>query len=254
MFLILATSAPLLGMSGGTCTGNPMDPNGCQTTGKASVRLTLTDDFGIIAPQAAISLRINNAAPVLVTCEGGCEDFPVVFNAIGKLDLSIHAPGYLPANRTVNVISNDNCNPVTENLIVVLEEDLTVAALAGAWRAQTVFGVIDLRFNTDGSAVGAILYDRTVAGDGNFYVSYNGSAIRGAPNQSISQHNVSEPTRNGDVFDFNGQALGVPVGFSSAQMSGDFSLISGLQPGAESQGIIVTYQRLAEIPLGLQTP
>jgi len=130
----------------------------------------------------------------------------------------------------------------------------TVAALGGAWRAETVFGRIDIRFDTDGSAIGAILYDRSIAGDGNFYVSYNGNPIRGANGQSIAQQNVAEPTRTGDVFDFNGQALGVPVGFSSAQMSADFSILSGLQPGAEAQGIVVTYQRLGDIPLALQDP
>jgi hypothetical protein len=189
-----------------------------------------------------------------VKCEGGCEDFPIVFNAVGKIDITVFAPGYEVSTRSVTVISNDDCNPVTQTLIMVLEEDLTVAALAGAWRATTVFGQIDLRFDTDGSAIGAILYDRTIAGDGNFYVSYNGNPIRGAPNQNIALQNAADPTRTGDVFDFNGEALGVPIGFITAQMSADFSILSGLQPGAGSQGIAVTYQRLSDIPLQLQDP
>jgi len=252
-FLILLACAPLAGMSGGTCNVDPTNP-GCQTIGNASVRLTLSDDLGIIAPQATIVMQINNGNPLAVKCENGCEDFPIVFNAIGRIDITVFAPGYEVATRSVNVISDDGCNPVTQTLIIVLEEDLTVAALGGAWRAETVFGRIDIRFDTDGSAIGAILYDRSIAGDGNFYVSYNGNPIRGANGQSIAQQNVAEPTRTGDVFDFNGQALGVPVGFSSAQMSADFSILSGLQPGAEAQGIVVTYQRLGDIPLALQDP
>lgn len=255
MCALIAAFGLLTGMNATNCRNLPDPTNpGCETDGSTSISLTLTNDDGDILETGRIVFTVDNQGPFDVSCSNGCDGFALAFNAFGRFVMNISSPGYETQQRIVNVSSNDNCNPETEDLIVVMEPDDSVAAIAGAWRASTVFGIIDLRFDDDGTAVGAILYDRVVSGDGNIYVSYNGSPIRGAAGQQAAFQSVAEPTRSGDEFDFDGTVLGVPVGFIDAQFTLDFASLIGIQPGAQNQGIAVTWNRLGDIPLALQDP
>ncbi|MCB9857743.1 MAG: hypothetical protein H6818_18830 [Phycisphaerales bacterium] len=254
--LVLIACLPLASGMNGNCDGIMLPGNPtCGTSNVPAVQLTIVNDVGQTLPYASIAFAVDQGQYYVGTCNNNCSDFAIAYDVSGRFDISVIAPGYQQDNRVVNVGTEaDECTPVTQDIIVVLKKDTTVAVLAGAWRAQTVFGTIDLRFGDNGEAIGAILYDRTVAGDGNFYVSYNGSPIKGVAGQEIAVQNVNDPTRVGDIFNFDGQALGVPVGFVDAQLSTDFYLLSGAQPGAQSQGLFVTYSRLTDIPTALQSP
>lgn len=252
-FLALFASLPLFGMNGTCANINFPIGNTCGTSNVPAVEVTVVDGNGNTLPTATIAFSVNGSQYYVGSCTGDCENFAIAYDTSGQFNVSVISPGYQQVNRVVNVgTESDGCTPVTENLVLVMQEDTTVAVLAGAWRAQTVYGQIDLRFGNNGEAIGAILYNRTVAGDGNFYVSYNGHAIKGVSGQDIASQSVSNPTRTGDLFNFNGEALGVPIGFIDATMSDDFSQLSGGQPGAQSQGLFVTYTRLADIPDALQ--
>ena len=253
--MVLAAVLPLAGMNG-NCDGFqiPGTPT-CGTKDVPAVRLTIVDEQGLTLPSASIAFSVNGSQYFVGNCTNDCKDFTIAFDITGQFNISVIAPGYQQDDRMVTVgAMDDMCTPITRDVIIVMKEDFTVAVLAGAWRAQTVFGNIDLRFGSNGEAIGAILYDRTIAGDGNFYVAYNGNPIRGVAGQQTAAVAAANPTRVGDIFNFNGEALGVPVGFVDAQMSGDFNAVSGRQPGAQSQGLFVTYSRLADIPTALQTP
>lgn len=246
-------SLTAVGMDGQCNTaGFPGLPD-CGLTSQPSVRLTVTDPEGNILPFASIAFSVNGGEAFAGSCLNQCRDFAIAFNAVGRFDILIGAPGYQTARRIVNVTSSDDCNPDTEDLIVVLSVDDTVAALAGAWEATTLFGDIMLRFGTDGEIIGAILFDRTIAGDGNFYVSYNDRPIRGVPGQPIAFIAATDPTRTGDLFDFTADTLGVPIGFAGARMDAGFATLTGGQPGAPP-GFLVTYTRLADIPDPLGDP
>jgi len=246
-----------VGMNSAVCDAINMPPPtnpGCMPQGVPSITLTVSDVFGFILPTANISFTVDDQNLVSGSCINGCEEFALDFDTLGEYDIFVSAPGYEPRTLIVNVTSNDDCTPDTEERIVVLEEDPTVGAIAGAWRANTVFGTIDIRFGNNGQAIGAILYDRVAGGDGNIYISYNGIPIRGVSGQQIATESVQNPTRNGDIFNFNGTALGVPAGFLDAQLTDDFASLVGVQPGAANQFINVTYNRLGDIPLPLQDP
>lgn len=253
--LVMTACLPLAGMDG-SCAGIDLPiGNNCGTSNVPAVRVTIVNENGDTLPYATIAFSIDGSEYFVGACDGECEDFTIAYDVAGRFNISVISPGYQQVDRTTNVATeSDDCTPVTEDLIFVLSEDTTVSALAGAWRAQSVFGTIDLRFGPDGEAIGAILYDRTAAGDGNFYISYNNSPINGAAGQQITVQAVNDPTRVGDVFNFNGEAAGVPVGFIDAVMSADFFQLSGLQPRAQTSGIFVTYTRLTSIPAALQTP
>jgi len=246
-----------VGMNSAVCDAinlpNPDDP-GCTAQGVPSVTLTVTNESGDILDTADISYTVNDQNLQVGSCINGCEDVAITFDTLGEFDIFVTAPGHLSRTLVVNVTSDDDCTPDTEERIVVLEVDDTVAAIAGAWRANTVFGFIDVRFGDNGQAIGAILYDRVAGGDGNIYVSYNGNPIRGVSGQQIAVESVQNPTRNGDVFNFDGTTLGVPVGFIDALMTEDFASLVGDQPGAANQFITVTYSRLGDIPTALQDP
>lgn len=253
--LALFAILPLAGMNG-TCAGIDLPiGNNCGTSDVPSVEVSVVTENGDTLPAATIAFSVNGSQYYVGSCNGDCKNFAIAYDIAGQFNVSVYAPGYQQQNRVVNVgTESDDCTPVTENEVFVMQEDTTVAVLAGAWRAQSVYGKIDLRFGNNGEAIGAILYDRTVAGDGNFYVSYNGNPIKGVSGQDIAVQAVADPTRVGDVFNFNGQALGVPIGFVDAQLSTDFTQLSGGQPGAQSQGLFVTYTRLSSIPDALQAP
>ena len=244
---------PLGGM-GGSCDGLglPGGP-GCNPLEAASVRLTITDDQGSILPFATITFQVNGGQQAFTFCDGNCDDIAIAFGAVGRFDVTVSRAGFLDADRTVFVRSQDGCHPDTETLIVVMVGDQTIGALAGAWQSQTLFGDIALRFGESGEIIGAILFDRTIAGDGNFYISYNNRPIRGVPGQQIAFIGAVEPVRNGDLFEFVADTLGVPVGFLGARMFADFSLLTGAQPGVPP-GLNVTYTRLSEIPEALLDP
>ncbi|MFQ5501375.1 MAG: carboxypeptidase-like regulatory domain-containing protein [Phycisphaerae bacterium] len=248
LLLILTTT----GMNGQCDTTSLPGVPDCGLTGQPSVRLTVTDSEGNVLPFANIAFSVNGGEVFVGSCTNECRDFAIAFNAVGRFDILVGAPGYQTSRRMVDVSSSDDCNPDTEDLIVVLSLDNTVAALAGAWEGTTLFGDIVLRFGTDGEIIGAILFDRTIAGDGNFYISYNDRPIRGVPGQPIAFIAASDPTRTGDIFDFTADTLGVPVGFEGARMDAGFATLTGLQPG--SPGFPVTYTRLADIPEPLQDP
>jgi len=254
---LIVCAVMTVGMNSAVCDAINMPPPtnpGCTPQGVPSITLTVTDAFGFILPTADISFTVDDQNLLSGSCINGCEDFALAFDTLGEFDVSVSAAGYEPRRLIVNVISNDNCTPDTEERIVVLEEDETIGAIAGAWRANTVFGTIDIRFGDDGRAIGAILYDRVAGGDGNIYVSYNANPIRGVSGQQIAVESVQNPTRNGDIFNFDGTALGVPVGFVDAGLTEDFATLVGGQPSAGNQFINVTYGRLGDIPLPLQDP
>jgi hypothetical protein len=183
-------------------------------------------------------------------CKGNCEDVVLAYEETGEFDIEIEAPGYVAATRSVTVESDsDDCHPITKDITVALEYDSTLAALAGAWSTTNFYGTTDLRFGEDGEIIGAILYNRTVGGDGNIYIAYNGRSIRGAAGQSIFTDNATEPTRNGDVFHFRATALGHPIGFENATIAADYQVLTGML-----QGVTAEYARLVEIPEALQDP
>lgn len=229
----------------------PPDNSGCDFENKPAIRLTVTNEDGDILNGFFVSATRGSQSATTV-CESSCQNFPIGVNMFGTFNLTIRRGGYVQAQRQVAVGTNDNCNPITQNVIVVLSEDDTVASLFGAWRAETLYGRIDLRFGEEGEIIGAILYDRTIAGDGNFYVSYNNRPIRGVAGQDIAAIAANDPTRNGDVFTFVADTLGVPVGFQDALMTASFDSLTGAQPGA--MGFTVTYERLDAVPVPLQDP
>ena len=257
MCALFVCAVGTIGMNSAVCDAiNMPDPTnpGCMPVGDPSVVLTLTTEDGQILPTGQITFTFNNAGPFTGSCQNGCEDVPIAFDGFGQFNIFVTSPGFESRTLLVDVGSSDDCNPITQTRIVVMEEDQTVGAIRGAWRANTVFGTIDVRFGNDGSAIGAILYDRVAGGDGNIYVSYNGNPIRGVAGQQTAIESVASPTRNGDVFNFDGTTLGVPVGFFDAQFTQDFASLVGVQPGAVNQGLGVTYVRLGDIPVPLQDP
>lgn len=254
----LATLFCCAGMaaSGGRCNISlpPVDNNnnssGC-TESTPSVLMTVTNGDGDVVPRARIGLRHNGGAKLTGGCspDNPCEDFVLSLNFTGRFDVEVAAPGYVIANRTVLVGEGSDGCPDTENLIVVLQEDTTVAALAGAWRTTNLFGTTDLRFNDDGEIVGAIIYDAQAAGDGNFYIAYNNRSIRGAFGQQTFFTNADDPERTGDRFTWSTTTLGMPMGFEAAVMSDDFTTMQGTLANTT-----VLYTRLDEIPSALQDP
>lgn len=248
-----AIALPALGMDGQCAIPGLPDGPGCDPVDTPSVRVTVTNQTGDLPRLATIVFRVNGSQPALIDCDNGCVETPIAFGAIGRFEILVTAPGYLDARRTVDVVSSDGCRPQTQDVIIVMSPDETVAALAGAWHGVTLFGEISLRFGEQGEIIGAILFDRTIAGDGNFYISYNNRPIRGVPGQNIAFLSATDPTRSGDFFTFVADTLGVPVGFQNARLSEDFLELTGRQPGTPD-GFFVTYERLAGIPEPLQDP
>ncbi len=182
--LLILLSLPCLATSGqcdrllpdGGCPGDPV----------ASVVLTITDAQGVTLPYANTGFRINGGTLYTGYCAGNCNSVTLAFDVTGRFDIQVSAPGYLTATRSVAVYADSGgCHPVTQNVIVVMQRDATVGALAGAWYTDNYYGRSALRFSERGEIIGAILYNRTIAGDRNFYVAYNGRRIRGVPGQQI---------------------------------------------------------------------
>lgn len=242
---------------GGNCdvTGLPSNGNNnnnvCGDQGRPAILLTIANEDGDIIGRSGISVRHNLGTAQTGGCHEDfpCEEFPIGINLFGRFDITVSPPGYASESRTVNIASNDNCNPATEDVIIVVTPDATVAALAGAWRTTNVFGTQDVRFNSNGKIVGAIQYDRQAGGDGNFYISYNNRDIAGAFGQDIFYTNAEEPSRTGDNFTWSTTTLGMPIGFESASMSDDFLTLQGTLANTT-----VFYERLDEIPAALRDP
>jgi len=238
----------------GQCNGLPLPgaPD-CGGVGVPSVVVTVTDQDGVTLPAATLAFTINGGQPFFTFCQGDCEAFSMAFNAVGDFDITVSAAGRLTEFRTVMVKSLDECRPETQSLTIALSPNDTVAVLAGAWETVNLFGRSILRFGAGGEIIGAILFDRTIAGDGNFYVSYNGRPIRGVPGQPVASAFAQEPIRIGDRFDFSTQTLGFPVGFQNAAMSANgltlVGSLNGLPPGTP-----VVYSRLSNIPAPLLDP
>gem|GEM_PF-1609332 len=252
-FLLLCAVVLLTGMNG-QCNGLslPGAPS-CGSVGVPSVVVTVTDQDGATLPAATIAFGINGGQPFFTSCEGNCENFPIAFNTLGRFDITVSAPGRLNEFRTATVTSPDGCTPDTQTMTIALSPDDTVAVLAGAWETTNLFGRSILRFGDGGEIIGAILFDRTIAGDGNFYVSYNGRQIRGVPGQLVASAFAQDPIRLGDRFDFSTQTLGFPVGFEDATMTPNgltlVGTLRGLPPGTP-----VVYSRLSNIPASLLSP
>lgn len=216
----------------------------CTTEAVPSVVLAINDANGDPVSSASIIFAIDGLQTFEGSCDGNCGSVILAFETVGQFDIVVRAPGYLRADESVVVEFDEaECHPVTEEIDVVLERDTTVGALAGAWSTTNFFGTSALRFDDDGTIIGAILYDRTIGGDGNFYIAYNGRSIRGAPGQQIFADNAPEPTRNGNFFDFRATTLGIPVGFENAILSPDYNRLTGML-----QGVGATYTRLLETP------
>lgn len=251
--MTLILSACLLAMDG-QCDLLRIGPGGrvCTAIAVASVVLNVTDAGGDPVPSATITFQVDGGMPVTGTCDGNCGQVVLAFEQVGQFDITIEAVGFLPTTRRVNVELDDaGCHPVTRNVTVTLAADTSVAVLAGVWETNNFFGRAMLRFGEDGEIVGAILFDRTIAGDGNFYIAYNGRSIRGAPGQSIFADNAPEPIRNANIFTWETMTLGSPVGFSNAEMSSDFQSLTGTL-----QNTPATYNRVspADVPTALLDP
>ncbi|HWL94909.1 MAG TPA: hypothetical protein VNT79_15425, partial [Phycisphaerae bacterium] len=175
----LVFAAGGMAATGGRCDPSTFPPDnenssGCGS-GRPAILLSITTDNGDIVARSRVSVRRNGGAVSVGGCHEDfpCEEFPIGINLFGRFDIEVAPAGYAIESRTVNVGSSDNCNPTTEDVIIVVTPDATVAALAGAWRTTNNFGTTDIRFGDDGEIIGAIQYDRQVEGDGNFYIAYN---------------------------------------------------------------------------------
>jgi len=228
---------------------NPDNPL-CTTEAVSSVDLTITDAQGNTLPSATITFLINNEELYTGGCDGSCDSVTLAYEQVGRFDIDVSAPGYMTASESVDVQMDDaGCHPVTQIVTIGLEHDSTVRALSGAWFTSNLFGDSTLRFGGNGEIIGAILYDRTIAGDGNFYIAYNGSLIRGAAGQNTWTDNVPDPTRNGDIFNFSALTASQPIGFENAVISADYNTLTGTL-----DGVAVTYSRLEEMPEPLLDP
>jgi hypothetical protein len=247
--LTICLLLPAFGMSGecGVGTGGSSDGSDGRV---ASVVLRIVDEDGDTIPEASVLFSVDGSGTYQAECDGDCDDMVLVYQVVGEFEIIVGAPGRTREQVTVVVEANeDETHPVTEEVTVVLEADTTVSALHGVWRTTNVYGTSDLRFDSYGRIVGAILYDRTAAGDGNIYIAYNGNTITGVAGQNIVTANATDPTRVGDVFDFVTTTLSYPVGFEDATMTDDLYTLVGTLTGTA-----VTYTRLNGIPDALQTP
>ena len=237
----------------GQCDGFSFGPGGvCTQQAVASVVVKVLDDKGQTVPFAVYRYRANGGQVVEGYCETTCGSLVLAFELLGRFDVEVTAPGFATADKSVTVVLDDaGCHPKTQVLTFLLVRDETVAALAGVWYTQNFFGDMVLRFGLDGKVIGAIFYDRTIGGDGNFYVSYNGRSIRGAPGQPLHSETAPDPTRTGNTFDFEVVTLGIPTGFTNATLSPDFLTLTGTLSGQP-----ITYTRLSEseIPDPIRDP
>ena len=246
LICLVALSAPLAG-----CTATPLPPgDDCPGDPVASVVLNIRTPAGPAVPAADITFKINGGDTFEGPCAGNCGSVALAFNIVGTFNITVKAPGFNTDTRNVIVpVASDGCHPVTQNVTIGLVADPAVSALAGAWETNNLYGRTILRFGDAGQIIGAILFDRVVAGDGNIYVAYNGNTIAGAPGQTIIPDTASNPTRFVDTFNFGDQVFGNPIGFENAVMTNNFLTLTGTL-----SGITATYTRLAEIPAPLTTP
>jgi hypothetical protein len=251
LLLLILALLPAVAMSG-QCDQIIIGPGGQVCTAQAvpSVVLSITDIDGNTVPVATTIFSIDGGFSFIGGCTGTCNSVILSFEAVGEFDIEVSSPGFLPSNRSVVVeVDEAGCHPVTEEVAVALERDETVGALHGAWYTLNLYGASALRFGQEGEIIGAILYDRTIGGDGNFYIAYNGHQIRGAPGQQIISDNAPNPTRGGDIFDFRATTASMPVGFEGASISADYNTLTGML-----EGVPATYSRMLETPEPLQDP
>lgn len=253
--LLLVSMLPVVCAMGGDCSGFDFNPGGqvCTTIAVPSVVLNIRDAQGRVVPSATASYRINNSQVFQGFCNGSCGNFTLAFELVGRFNISITALGLQRRDIVVDVAADEEgCHPVTEQVDVVMQVDNTVGALAGVWRVTSgFFGDTIIRFGDNGEIIGAILLDRTVAGDGNFYVQYNGRQIRGAPGQPLQSMTAPEPTRIGNLFTWETTTFGIPTGFTNAAMTADFVNLTGTLGGQPA-----SYRRLSqnEIPAAIMDP
>lgn len=240
---------------GGDCDGFNIGPGGqpCTAIAVSSVVLDIRNAQNQVVQTATVSFSVDDGEIYSGTCNGNCGAFVLAFEEVGTFDINVKSLGLVPKDITVEVeLDEAGCHPVTELVDISLAADNTVAALWGVWRVtSSVYGDAILRFGEGGEIIGAILIDRTIAGDGNFYVQYNGKKIKGAAGQPIQSEIAPEPTRFGNFFNWSTTSLGSPVGFSNATMTSDFQNLSGML-----QGTSVAYRRLSlnEIPASILDP
>lgn len=236
----------------GQCPGGP-GGNACTLIAVPSVVLNIRNAQGQVVQSALTRYRVGNGPVFTTGCNGDCGNFVLTYEAAGTFSIEVSSVGHQPKSTQVGVSRDEaGCHPVTQNVTVQLVADTTTAVLGGVWRATSgFFGDSYLRFGTSGEIIGAILLDRTIAGDGNFYIAYNGRAIRGAPGQQIFNAIAAEPTRAGNLFTFETTTLSIPVGFSNAAMSADFLTLTGTLGGQPA-----SYRRLSEteIPNAIRDP
>ncbi len=248
--LAIVMLLPGLGMSG-QC--DPISFPGGQSSDSEevpSVILRIKDAGGTTLSRASITVRLNGGALVEGACDGNCNGIVLAYETTGQFDVTVSAPGYVTWQERIAVVANeDGSHPITEERTVTMQVDQSVAVLAGCWYTSNYYGQSVLRFDNRGRIVGAILYDRMAAGDGNIYVAYNGRQIAGASGQGVVLGTAAEPTRVGDVFYFSTTTVGFPVGFIDARMSADYNTLTGTLGGTA-----VVYTRLDETPAALRDP
>lgn len=253
--LAFLTTVLIFSALGTTGQCNPLDPSGgssCPGTPVASVVLKLTDAAGQTLPAATIAFTINGSASFGGGCENNCNSVLLAQDVVGTFDIQVAALGYATASKTVTVpAQTDSCHPVTQNVTMALNKDATTGLLFGVWSTQTFAGRNVLRFGSHGEIIGAIFFDQRAGGDTNWYIAYNGHSIRGAAGQPITQATANDPTRSGDIFNFQAVTQGIPTGFQNATMSNDLITLTGMLSGQP-----ISYTRLADsqIPNAIRDP
>jgi hypothetical protein len=241
------------GAPGGGCAALPIGGGGvsnCPGDQVPSVILTVNSAQNQPLAAANIVFSVNGGASFGGVCDGSCNATTLALDTLGTFNIQVGAVGYSPASKNVTVVADSGgCHPVTQNVTITLQLDISVGVLSGSWITSGAFGETILRFSPTGEIIGAILLDRTIAGDGNFYVAYNGKKIRGVTGQTILAATATEPTRSNNIFNFRTTNLSIPVGFENAAMSGDFQKLTGTLQGAP-----VTATRLGLTPNALLEP
>jgi hypothetical protein len=226
--------------------------SGCPGAPVASVVLNLTDAAGMAIPAATIAFTVNGGLSYGGSCNGDCNAVLLAQDIVGRFDIQVAAVGFVTATKSVDVVAEQGgCHPVTQFVTIKMDKDTTVGVLFGVWSTQTFAGRNVLRFGSHGEILGAIFFNQRAGGDGNWYISYNNHAIKGTAGQPITPAAADDPTRTGQVFNFNAVTQGVLTGFNDATMSGDFNTLSGILAGQA-----ITYSRLpdSQIPDAIRDP
>jgi len=246
-FLVVVTTLPLL--LGSVCRTN-LDPV-CTAIAVASVVLNIRDAQNKPISNASVVYKKNYDAPVTVTCDGNCDSLVLAWEEPGHFEYRVTSGGYVGVSGEVDVYMDaDGCHVIGQARTIVLQRDDTAGVLFGAWTYTNIAGQSTiLRFDEDGTPIGAILTKRVNTGDTNIYIQFNDRTIAGAPGQTIQPSPAQFPTRQGMLANWTLVFGGIPVGFENATLAANFNSLTGVLLGSS-----VTYTRLKEVPAALRDP